>query len=223
MKKVVLAALIVLMGVSSVFAQTQKEISKERKIISKMTKSELNAKASKDAMKEAKRLKKEGWTVAPGHLPLEKQLDRSYLMQMEYDEQLFPKYIVGDAMSIGENYDAAKHQALQLAILNLAANIQQEVTALVQNDVDNKQLQAEEAASVVETISASKNLISQSIGRTIPVVECYRDKANKNKEVRVIVFYNSKMAKESVKKAIRSDLEKKSGALVKSIDKILGL
>ena len=40
MKKVVLAALIVLMGVSSVFAQTQKEISKERKIISKMTKSE---------------------------------------------------------------------------------------------------------------------------------------------------------------------------------------
>lgn len=223
MKRLFILGIAVLFAASSLSAQTQKEIVKERKQISKMTKSELNEKASKSAQKEAKQLKREGWTVAPGHLPLEKQLDRSYLMQLEYDEQLFPKYIIGDAMSIGENYDAAKHQALELAILNLAGNIQKEITSLVQTEVDNKQLQAEDAASIVETISVSKNLISQNIGRTIPVVECFRTLSNKNKEVRVVVFYNAKMSKDAAKQAVRNTLEKKGADLTKKLDKLLGL
>ena len=223
MKRLFILGIAVLFAASSLSAQTQKEIVKERKQISKMTKSELNEKASKRAQKEAKQLKREGWTVAPGHLPLEKQLDRSYLMQLEYDEQLFPKYIIGDAMSIGENYDAAKHQALELAILNLAGNIQKEITSLVQTEVDNKQLQAEDAASIVETISVSKNLISQNIGRTIPVVECFRTLSNKNKEVRVVVFYNAKMSKDAAKQAVRNTLEKKGADLTKKLDKLLGL
>ena len=49
--------------------------------------------------------------------------------------------------------------------------IQTEITALVENTVANKQLAEEEAASIAETVLASKNLISQSIGRVIPVVE----------------------------------------------------
>ena len=92
-------------------AQISKEIVKERKELRRASKSELNEKASKAARKEAKSLKKEGWTTTPGTLPLEKQLDRSYLMQMEYDEDMFPQYLMGEAMSIGENYDAAKMQA----------------------------------------------------------------------------------------------------------------
>ena len=40
----------------------------------KQAKAELKEKASKAARKEAKRLTKEGWRVAAGALPLEKQL-----------------------------------------------------------------------------------------------------------------------------------------------------
>ncbi len=223
MKKFLFLLVAALIAVAPLSAQSQKEIAKERKQISKMTKNELNAKASKSAQKEAKKLKKKGWQVAPGHLPLEKQLDRSYLLQLEFDEQLFPKYIIGDAMSIGENYDAAKSQALSLAVLNLAGNIQKEVTALVENNVANKQLEAEEAASIVETITASKDIISQSIGRTIPVVECYRSVSHKNKEVRVVIFYNSEAAKAAVKKAVRNELAKKGQNLQNKLDKALGL
>ena len=106
-----------------------KDIMKQRKEIYKASKAELNEKATKAARKEAKKLQKEGWTPAPGALPLEKQLDHSYLMQMEYDENMYPKYLMGEAMSIGENYDGAKMQALELAKQNLAAQIQTEVSA----------------------------------------------------------------------------------------------
>ncbi len=207
------------MGVS---AQTSKEIAKERKEIRKLSKAEFNQKASKDARKEAKRLKKEGWKTAPGAIPLEKQLDKSYLMQQEYDENLFPKYLMGEAMSIGENYDAAKMQALELAKQNLAGQIQTEVTALIENTVANKQLQPEEAASAVQSIIAGKNLISQSIGRVLTVVEVYRTVSNKNKEVLVRIAYNAEMAKAAAKQAIREDLEKKGEDLHNKLDQLLG-
>ena len=204
------------------YAQNTKEIAKERREIRKLSKAEFNEKASKDARREAKRLKKEGWQAAPGALPMEKQLDKSYLMQQEYDEDLFPKYLMGEAMSIGENYDAAKMQALELAKQNLAGQIQTEITALIENTVANKQLQPEDAASVVQSVSAGKNLISQSIGRVLTVVELYRTVNNKNKEVLVRIAYNAEMAKAAAKKAVHEDLEKKGEDLHKKLDELLG-
>lgn len=222
MRKLLILALMLTVSASTMTAQTAKDIAKERKELRKTSKAELNEKASKDARKEAKKLKKEGWTTAPGALPLDKQLDKSYLMQYEYDDDMFPKYIMGEAMSIGENYDAAKMQALELAKQNLAGQIQTEITALIENSVANQQLAAEEASSLTQTILAGKNLISQSIGRTIPVVECYRVKSNKNKEVLVRIAYNSAMAKAAAKRAVQEELKDKSEDLHKKLDEILG-
>lgn len=210
-----------LMGSVS-FAQSAQDLIKERSALVKSSKAELNQKASKLARKEGKRMKKEGWITVPGALPLDKQLDKSYMMQYEYDESMFPKYIMGEAMSIGENYDAAKMQALELAKQNLAGQIQTEVTALIDNTVANKQMAQEQATSITQSVMASKNLISQSIGRTIPVMEAYRVLAGKNKEVLVRIAYNAEMAKELVKKTIRENLEKKGDDLHNQLDKLLG-
>lgn len=214
--------LVLVMTFTVSFAQLTKEQIKERKEIKKASKAELGEKATKTARKAAKRLAKEGWTTTPGALPLEKQLDKSYLMQMEYDENMFPKYLMGEAMSIGENYDAARLQAMELAKQSLAGQIQTEVTALIENTVSNKQLAAEEAASVTQTISAAKNLISQSIGRVLTVVEMYRVLGNKNKEVSLRIAYNAEMAKLAAKKAVRQELEKKGDDLHKKLDELLG-
>ncbi len=195
---------------------------KERKELRKMSKGELNEKATKAARKEAKKLAKEGWASAPGALPIEKQLDKSYLMQMEYDDNMYPKYLMGEAMSVGENYDGAKMQALELAKQNLAGQIQTEVTALIENSVANNQLGAEEAATVTKSVMAAKNLISQSIGRTITVVELYRTLNNKNKEVLVRIAYNGEMAKAAAKKAMREELEQKGNDLHEKLDSLLG-
>lgn len=222
MKKVLFVAMAMLIACSASFAQDAKEIMKERQEIKKMAKKELSARVDKATKKEAKRLAKEGWVVSPGALPLEKQLQRSYEMEYQYDDLGFPKYIMANAQSIAENYDAAKTAATSLAITNLAGQIQTEVAALVENTVANQQLAAEDAVSISETVMSSKNLISQSIGRTIVVVECYRVLKNKNREVMVRIAYNGEMAKQAAKQAVREELEKKGDKLHEQLDKVLG-
>lgn len=222
MKKVLFVAMALLITCSASFAQDAKEIMKERQEIKKMAKKELSARVDKATKKEAKRLAKEGWVVSPGALPLEKQLQRSYEMEYQYDDLGFPKYIMANAQSIAENYDAAKTAATSLAITNLAGQIQTEVAALVENTVANQQLAAEDAVSISETVMSSKNLISQSIGRTIVVVECYRVLKTKNREVMVRIAYNGEMAKQVAKQAVREELEKKGEKLHEQLDKVLG-
>lgn len=222
MRKLFVCAFAFLCLTANVSAQTVKDIRKERQEIRKASKKDMNEKATKTARKDAKKLKKEGWITVPGALPLEKQLDKSYMMQMEYDEDMYPKYLMGEAMSIGENYDAAKMQALELAKQNLAGQIQTEVTALIENSVANKQLANEDASSLTQSIMGAKNLISQSIGRTIIVMECYRIKTNKNKEVLVRIAYNGAMAKAAAKRAIQDELKSKSEDLQKKLDQLLG-
>lgn len=205
-----------------VTAQNYKELAKERKEIRKESKKELNEKASKAAQKEAKKMEKAGWGSAPGALPLERQFDRSYLMQMEYDEEGFPKYLMAEGMSIGENYDAAKVSSREIAMQNLVGMIQSQVTGIVENSVSNEQLSAEQAASVVKTITESRNLISQSIGRVITVVEVYRTLKNKNKEVLTRIAYNSQMANAAAKKAVYQGLKDDSEELRGKLDEIMG-
>ena len=160
MKKFMMVAMALIIACSASYAEKSElqQLNKERKELRKLDKKQLNEKCTKAAKKEARRLKKEGWTVSAGTLPLEKQLDEAYLKQMEFDENLYPKYIMASAQSIGQNYDAAKTSATSLAITNLAGQIQTEVTALIENTVANKQLEAGEAASITETVMSSKNL-----------------------------------------------------------------
>ena len=223
MKKVMLIlALCLAASAPAATAQISKEQQKERRELRNATKKELNEKASKAAQKEAKRMAKDGWKVTPGALPLEKQIDRSYMMQMEYDEDMFPKYIMGEAMSVSNNYDAAKIQATTLAKQNIAEKIQSEVAALITSEGANEQISEDEINSFVKTVYASKQLISQNIGRVIDVIEIYRIVPGKKKEVRIMIAYNSDMAKRAAKKTIIENLKDESATLKDSLDKLLG-
>lgn len=216
MKKILFAVMLTFVAMGLVNAQT------DRKAVAKMTEKELSEKATKAARKEAKNLEKEGWQIAPGALPIDKQLDKTYKMQYEQDDYGYPKYLMGEAMSIGQNYDAAKMQALELAKQNMAGQIQTEVTALIENTVANNQLGEEEAASVTKSVMASKNLISQSIGRVVTVMEVYRtDAKTKNKEVLVRIAYNSDMARKAAINAVKKQLEQEGMDLHGKLDKLL--
>ncbi len=216
------AFLLILVATNISYAQVSKDQRKERLELNKASKKELNQKASKDARKEAKRLTKEGWKTAPGALPLEKQLDKSYIMQYQYDVDGFPAFIMAEAMSIGGNYDAAKMQALELAKQNLAGQIQTEVTALVETTVANEQLDQSQAESITRSVMASKNLISQSIGRIITVVEAYRVVNGNNREVLVKIAYSQNMAKAAAKRAVKKELEARGDSLHGKLDELLG-
>lgn len=221
MKHFILCLLLTLFAAGA-WGQDYKEIAKERKEIVKASRSELNARPGKTARKAAKAYAKEGWKVAPGQLPLEKQLEKTYLMQYEYDDNYMPEYIMSEAMSIGENYDAAKMQALEIAKLNLAGQIQSNFAAIIENSISNRQLSDEDAASITESVLASKSVISQRLGRVLTVVECYRDTDKGTKEVRIQIAYSSESANSIAKAAIREDLEAKGKELSEELDTILG-
>lgn len=184
---------------------------------------ELNDKASKAARKEAKKLEKEGWKASLGALPVDKQLDRAYMMQYEYTVDMAPKYIMGDAMSIGGNYDTAKIQATELAKQNLAGQIQTEVAALIENSLTNNQITAQQAETIDKCIMSSKSFISQKLGRVMPVIEVFRTLPNNNKQVMVRIAYSSETARNIAKKAILNEMEKEGDSLGDKLDEILGL
>ena len=150
------------------------------------------------------------------------QLSEAYSKALEKDEKGYEKFVSGEAMTVGETYDAALFQATNLAKLDLAAKIETEITELIDTKLGNKQLSQKQAASLAESVAASKNLVSQKLGRVIIPVKMYRDLDNGNVEVRTIVYYSHDMAMDVLKQTMREDLEKKADDLSKQLDKILG-
>lgn len=186
----------------------------------KMTKDQKAA--EKSIKKEVRQLKKDGWKVAPGNIAMDLQLKEAYSKALERDEKGYEKYVTGEAMTVGETYDAALFQATNLAKLDLAAKIETEITELIDTKLGNKQLSQKQAASLAESVAASKNLVSQKLGRVIIPVKMYRDLENGNVEVRTIVYYSHDMAMDILKQTMREDLEQKADDLSKQLDKILG-
>jgi hypothetical protein len=181
---------------------------------------QLKEKASKQARKEAKKYKKEGFYVAPGALPLDKQLENAWLKQYEKDDKGFPRYIVESGNSVAETQTAAKLQANETAKLNIAGAITTSVAALIENNIANMQLNNEDAASVTKTVAAAKNLIAQELGRTLPLVEIYK-KIGKNVEADIRLAYDYANAMETAKKVIRKQLEDETKILKDKLDGLM--
>lgn len=204
-------------------AQNMKDRFKQRKELLKMNKDMQGVKVSKESRKLAKEMKKEGWKVAPGALSLEQQIERSSLYQNMFEDDLVtPMYVWGDANSTAENYDAGKMQALELARLNLVGSIEANITQIVENNRDNKQLSAGKAASVVKTLNASKSFITQKLGQTIPVIDTYRELPNGNVIVRVQTFYSMEKARDIALDVVRDELEKEGENLGEELNQLLG-
>ncbi len=215
MKKLFLIAIALLIAGSTTFAQEKsaKQIAKERKELMKYSRKALEEKASKDARKEAKRLAKQGWRPIAGALPLEKQLDIAYKMQFEYDEDLYPRYIMGEATAVSTIESAARIQADHLAKEDLASNIQSEITALIENTASTQQIAPDDAAAMVKTVTASKALISQTITAPRPVLQMSRVLPNKNYEVTLRFAYSGAQAKQNVKNVMMRELGNESSEL----------
>ena len=188
----------------------------------KENKAALKEKASKDAKKEAKRLQKEGWTVSPGGLPLEKQVDRLYMFLEDYDDDMEPVYVDGEGRSIAENFAAAQIQATELARMNIASKISSEATGIVDNMVANKMLADDQAASITTTLVENKSIFSQKLGRVQTPLTVTRELKNKNKEVMVRMVTKVSSIKEIAKDAVRAELEKEGKELSEELKAYFG-
>lgn len=211
-KKFLLLALALVISASTASYAKTSEQEKARKETIKQARKNLDAKVGKDAKKEAKQYKKDGWKVSPGALPMEKQLDRAYLMQNEFDADGYLKYIVGEGRSLGGNYDAAKVQALEMAKLDVIRQAESEISTLIKNTVENDAGNFENVNSSTFTELASRNYIEQHLGRVIPIVELNRT-VNGNYEVLVKIAYSMELLEKDIQKRLRDDLRKRGDQL----------
>ena len=216
MKHASLFTIIFLLGVFITSFNTPAIADKEDRQLTR----EIKKKAVKHARKEARKFRRKGWYVAPGALPMDKQVEKAWQLQYMEDEDGYPLYIVATGNSVAETQSAAKLQAMELAKLELAGLVQTNVAALIENSVANSQLNNEEAASVTKTVAASKNISAQEIGRVITMFEIYK-KINKNVEASVRIGYNTDIAIETAKKTIRKKLEEETEILHDKLDKLL--
>ncbi len=183
-------------------------------------------KAIREARKQAKQYQKQGYRVAAGALPMEKMLEKSWQLQLSTKENNPSEniYIWADQTAVGETQAAADMQALEFAKINLAGQLETQITALIEASLANQQLNREEAATAQKIVQASKNLIATTLSNVQPVLKIYRDvPKTKNVECKIMLFYNKDEALMNAKKAVRKKLAEETEILHDKLDKMLGL
>lgn len=226
MKKIFAFMMLFLMGsmfcTQSVFAQSddsvaeQREIIRNRRAMSKLTRKQVSDNVWKQAKKQARIWKREGWKASPGAPSLEQQMNDALMYQYELDGE-FPRYIVGRSSAVAGTFALARKQAIARARVDIASSIQVEVTELLEDSEMNTEMSASEVESVGRMLATGQQFVQQTIGRTTVVFEAYRERDGKV-EVMVNVGYDGRAARSTVLQLF----EKESDGLRQKMEDLLG-
>lgn len=220
-EKLVLFILMAAFVVSS-YAQNFEEQREERLKIYKASKKKNKDKALILSEEDAEQLLNDGWKTTPSALPLERQMDAMYIMQMEYDSKLFPAYVMAEANSVNQDYNAAKNRAVELAKSVLVEKIQSEISLQIDWAIKTELIESKEGEALIKSLKAAKNSISQNLEDVMIVEDIYRITSSKRFEVRVAIACTADVAKKVVKDAVNADLERNSEKLQKRLDDYFG-
>ena len=220
-EKLVLFILMAAFVVSS-YAQNFEEQRKERVKIFKASKKKNKDKALILSEEDAEQLLNDGWKTTPSALPLERQMDAMYIMQMEYDSKLFPAYVMVEANSVNQDYNAAKKRAVELAKSVLVEKIQSEISLQIDWAIKTELIESKEGEALIKSLKAAKNSISQNLEDVMIVEDIYRITSSKRFEVRVTIACTADVAKKALKDAVNADLEQNSEKLQKKLADYFG-
>lgn len=184
-------------------AQNDKELLKAQKVIVKQ--------AVKDAKKQAKALKKDGWKVAVGAAPIETQLS-DFFIKERGGKAGMPNYIVGKSEALSGSYAAARKIAVARAREEVASTINTKVAGIMESSMTNVQTSSVDVATVQEDVSKAKQLVDQSLDKSEIVFEIYRE-VNNNTQFQIGVAFEDSKAKEILKQSMsRASADQKAKA-----------
>ena len=220
-EKLVLFILMAAFVVSS-YAQNFEEQREERVKIFKASKKKNKDNAMILSEEDAEQLLNDGWKTTPSALPLERQMDAMCIMQMEYDSKLFPAYVMAEANSVNQDYNAAKNRAVELAKSVLVEKIQSEILFQIDWAIKTELIESKEGEALIKSLKAAKNSIFQSLEDVMMVEDIYRITSSKRFEVRVTIACTADVAKKVLKDAVNADLEQNSEKLQKKLADYFG-
>jgi len=184
---------------------------------------DLKDKAIKEARKESRKMGKEGWTVAPGSIPLSKVLENTWMKQVAVEENGNVRYIYADGNAVAETKTAAEMQAIEVGKLQLAGLIQTNMSSLISANIGNAQLSTQEAASVTEIVQSAKNIIAMELGYVDPSFKLFKDIGEDKVEVQVRLFYDTRQSLDIAKKVVRQELKDKLKLNEDKLEKLMGI
>lgn len=217
MKKI-LSFVAAIMIATTATAQTAMELARQQKELNAINMKMLNAKPTKQANKQAKELKAEGWTVPAGDIDIAQQVTRSqlYSAELTIDESgnVTKRYIMQTAQQTAGNSGYAAAQT------ELAAMLKTELVTAMQQKLDNSQSNALTATTIDKFNQRSRMIVDQTLTNAIPVLAIYRRLPNNNFEVQVRIAFDKKELIARIKRNMQQELEKEGDKLYDIVDAV---
>lgn len=225
MKKILSIIAVLLMAATTVSAQSAIELAKQKAEEEAFYKKMLNAKPTKDAKKQAKELKRDGWTVPAGEKSLEQQITESqmYASEQMLDENAYrtKRYVQQNGMSTAGSYNAGYAAARANAQNEIAAMLKTQIASAMQSKLDNAQSSGINAVSVDKFNQRSKAIVDECLTNSIPVVAMYRRLANNNFEVQVRLAFDKRELMARLKRNMQRELEQEGDELNGLVDEVI--
>ena len=152
MKKLFSFIVMALMLITGANAQIAADLARQQQELNNIMRKSLNAKPTKDAKKQAKELKKQGWVVPAGERSIEQQITESQFISAELmsDENGAPtkRFIQDTGVSTAGTYNAAYAAGRSNAQVEIANMLATEIATAMHGKLDNAQQNAENATTV---------------------------------------------------------------------------
>ena len=225
MKKMMILLAVALMSAASVSAQSRTELIKKQKQFQKEMRDLVNVKPNKEAKKQAKAYKKEGWKEVPGEHSIEVQLMQGYNYRDEpmADSKGEPvsRYIIQPGIATAGTYGLASRAATTNAQVELASAIETKLYGAWSRKGDNAQESMTSSISNDKFHERMKGIVDQALTNTKTVLKIYRTLPNDQVEVSVQVAFDKQELLASMKRAIKRDLEKEGDELEPLVDDLI--
>lgn len=225
MKKLLSFIIMVVMLAIGAKAQSAADLVRQQQELNNIMRKSLNAKPTKDAIKQAKELKKQGWVVPAGERSIEQQITESQFLRAELmsDENGAPtkRFIQHTGMSTAGTYNAAYAAARSNAQVEIANMLETEIAAAVQGKLDNAQQSAVNATTIEKFNQRIKAIVHESLSNSIPVLAIYRVLPNNNFEVQVGIAFDRKEVAARLKRTLQKELEMEGDQLNDMVDDVL--
>lgn len=211
MKKFIVMAIVALMACTTVSAQSSVELAKQQRELNEINMKMLNAKPSKDAKKQAKALKKQGWLVMGSGKSIERQITSDQLLAEELmaDDSGNPmrRYIQHSASAIQGTNTAAYAAARTACQVEIAAMIETKIAGALQQKLDGSQSSSINTLTVDKFHQRAKGIFDAVINNALPGLNIYRVLPNNSYEVQVTLSFDKKQVAMLLKRELQKQLE----------------
>lgn len=211
MKKFIVMVIVAMMASTTVFAQSSIELAKQQRELNEFNMKIMNAKPSKDAKKQGKLLRKQGWLVTGSGKSIEQQITSDQLLAEELMADLsgnpMRRYIQHSTTAVQGTLNAAYGAARLGCQVEIAAMIETKIAGAMQQKIDGSQSSAISSTTVDKFHQRAKAIFDTVITNAIPGLSIYRVLPNYSYEVEITLSFDKKQVAERLTKELQRQLE----------------